>query len=80
MSSCAATWLRQAIDICRQTHNFHILVIIADGQVTSERETIAAIEEASYFPLSIIMVGVGDGPWDQMMDFDDRLPRRQVSE
>lgn len=71
-----APLIRQACRIAGKVGTFHILIIIADGTVTHEKETADAIVEACAFPLSIVMVGVGDGPWDTMMRFDDGLPQR----
>jgi E3 ubiquitin-protein ligase RGLG len=41
----------EAIRQVRTTRSYHILVIIADGQVTNEKETAAAIVEASKYAL-----------------------------
>ncbi|KAH7670643.1 vWA-like protein, partial [Dioscorea alata] len=81
--------IEMAMTIVEQSGGqYHVLLIIADGQVTrsvnaeyghlssQEKETIEAIVKASKFPLSIVLVGVGDGPWDKMKEFDDNIPDR----
>eukprot|EP00708_Paratrimastix_pyriformis_P004296 GAFH01003153.1.p1 GENE.GAFH01003153.1~~GAFH01003153.1.p1 ORF type:complete len:239 (-),score=48.44 GAFH01003153.1:85-801(-) len=68
--------INAAIDIVIRTAQYHILVILTDGQVSDQRKDAAAIVEASKYPLSIIVVGVGDGPWEVMNQFDDELPER----
>ena len=68
---------------------FTVLVLIADGQVTrsadtpvgelspQEADTIDALVAASAVaPLAVIMIGVGDGPWEMMQRFDDLIPDR----
>jgi E3 ubiquitin-protein ligase RGLG len=82
--------IRHAAQLTADSGNqFHVLLLVADGQVTrsadvadgelspQEKDTIEAIVEASKtVPLAIVMVGVGDGPWDTMRAFDDALPER----
>jgi len=72
-----APLIRETIKIVQQQKSYHILIIIADGQVDNVRDTTAAIVEASNYPISIITVGVGDGPWEQMEAFDDEIPERK---
>eukprot|EP01025_Chloroclados_australasicus_P043241 TRINITY_DN460_c0_g3_i1.p1 TRINITY_DN460_c0_g3~~TRINITY_DN460_c0_g3_i1.p1 ORF type:complete len:350 (-),score=47.95 TRINITY_DN460_c0_g3_i1:408-1457(-) len=75
-----APLIRHAINVVvRNQGAYHILLIVADGQISAQcrQATIQAILEASYFPLSIVMVGVGDGPFDEMKAFDDLLPQRK---
>ncbi|XP_051125923.1 E3 ubiquitin-protein ligase RGLG4 [Andrographis paniculata] len=79
-----------AVDIVEKSGGqYHVLVIIADGQVTrsvdtsdaeltpQEEKTIKSIVNASQHPLSIVLVGVGDGPWEDMQKFDDKIPARK---
>ncbi|WIA09751.1 hypothetical protein OEZ85_009130 [Tetradesmus obliquus] len=81
--------IRQACQVVNDSGGqFHILLLIADGQVTrsvdvepgqlspQEAATAEALVEASALPLSVVMVGVGDGPWEQMREFDDALTQR----
>ena len=77
--------------ICSTSNNaFTVLLLLADGQVTrsadtpdgelspAERDTVEALVEASNTSaLAVVMVGVGDGPWDAMRAFDDGLPERR---
>jgi len=74
-----APLVRQAIKIVRETNEHNILLIVCDGWVSeSERKaTEDAISEASHYPLSIVVVGVGDGPWDLMEKYDDTLRNRR---
>eukprot|EP01018_Ginkgo_biloba_P009067 Gb_14474 [translate_table: standard] len=78
-----------AMDIVEKSGgHYHVLVIVADGQVTrstdteigslspQEKKTIEAIVDSNQYALSIVLVGVGDGPWDTMQHFDDNIPAR----
>ncbi len=71
--------IRKACAITASTSppQYHILLLICDGQVSGEckAETRAAIQEAAGFPLSIVCIGVGDGPWEEMEEFDDMTER-----
>ena len=71
--------IRKTMELVKssKTREFTVCLIIADGQVNTVKETEAAIVESSRLPIAICVVGVGDGPWEQMYEFDHHLPARK---
>ena len=69
--------INEAIRVVRQSRKYTILLIITDGEISDPEATGQAIVRASQYPISIICVGVGDGPFDTMEVYDDELPERE---
>jgi hypothetical protein len=69
--------IKETIRIVKQTKKYTILIIITDGVVDDAEASGQAIVEASNYPISIVCIGVGDGPFKTMEEFDDELPTRQ---
>lgn len=73
--------IHATIEMVKQNRTHHVLIIITDGDVTSRKDTEAAIVEASHYPISIIAIGVGDGDskgnFGCLETYDDELPQRQ---
>jgi hypothetical protein len=54
---------------------YYILLILTDGQIHDMQETKNIIVEAAYLPLSIIIVGIGDENFQNMIELDgDKVP------
>ena len=69
-------WLKTIINFVKgNLHNFEYMIVlyVTDGAITDMTETIDSIVEASYLPISIIIVGVGDADFTRMeiLDSDD---------
>ncbi|KAJ9464571.1 Copine-D [Diplonema papillatum] len=54
--------------------SYLIVLIVTDGQCSDFQQTIDMIVEASTEPISILIIGVGDGPFEKMeqLSADDR--------
>lgn len=48
-----------------------VLIICTDGDVSNMALDKQAICEASKYPISIVAIGLGDGPFNKMVAFDD---------
>jgi hypothetical protein len=45
---------------------YHILLLLTDGKMHDIRDTIDLIVECSFYPLSIIIVGIGNNDFKAM--------------
>ena len=53
---------------------YHVLLFLTDGNIHDLRETVDAMVNASNYPISVIIVGIGDNDFTSMefLDGDDK--------
>ena len=71
--------IEKAINITKKTKKYHILMLLSTCQFRSiekKEKTKQSLIKASHYPLSIIVIGIGDGPWDEIQSLDDHLSGR----
>ena len=49
---------------------YHILLILTDGVIFDQQETIDALVEGSFLPLSVIIIGIGNDHFQEMIELD----------
>ena len=54
---------------------YQVLMILTDGIIKDEEDTIDALVEGSYYPLSVIIIGIGNADFKKMEQLDgDEMP------
>ena len=53
----------------KNTMNYHLLLILTDGQITDYRETVDELVKGSQLPMSVIIIGIGDADFSSMAPF-----------
>jgi hypothetical protein len=49
---------------------YHVLLILTDGEIHDMQYTKDLIVECSYYPLSVVIVGIGDADFSKMIELD----------
>ena len=49
---------------------YHILLILTDGIIYDMEETVEALVDASFLPLSVIIIGIGNDHFKEMIELD----------
>lgn len=63
--------IEKAVSISEKSNGYHIALILTDGCTLYLKKDLQALREASNYPISFVIVGVGDGPWDKAEKLDD---------
>ena len=63
--------IRKQNDICE----YRVLMILTDGMIDDLQDTIDALVEGSFYPLSVIIIGIGNDDFSKMEQLDgDEIP------
>jgi hypothetical protein len=65
--------IKEVINIIKNEYNnlkYHILLILTDGRIDDIDDTIEQLVEASFLPLSVIIVGIGKADFSNMILLD----------
>ena len=69
--------IRSDLENRQEENHYYILLILTDGCINDMQQTCDKIVEASYLPLSIIIVGIGNADFSLMETLDgDKFPLR----
>ena len=70
--------IKKEIELINRENNpliYHVLMILTDGVIDDFNETIDAIIEASFLPFSLIIIGIGNADFTNMVILDgDKVP------
>ena len=67
---------KYACEMSGSTFDFVFLLILTDGDLSSEQKDLRALIECSRHPVSISAIGIGNGPFDIMDNLDNTKNRR----
>ena len=70
--------IRKEIETIKKENNplnYHVLMILTDGVIVDQQKTIDAIIEASFLPFSLVIIGIGNDHFKEMIELDgDDVP------
>lgn len=76
-ASSIAPAVYKTLELVAQRMEMHVLIIITDGDINDVGRDSQAVVDASYFPLSIIVVGIGNSRFEHYKTFDEVLYERR---